>query len=214
MPSKFNIVLINMADGSVAGHGAGCGDIKRNSGSYADAPWGLSVATKHEAWVAYNSDFLAECYDDANHDEAAGVCHNAYTIHWLPCAAHVPEFNTSNTNPTSNTNNKENTAMNTNTNTNAFLADITTAREALVALKVKGERADMVNALLAADGDDARDAVVEGYAAGELRRGFRHFALVFEAKGEQDTADVFWALRDDIDEDDDTMFRVELAEAV
>lgn len=102
-------------------------------------------------------------------------------------------------------------------NTNAFLADITTAREALVALKVKGERADMVNALLTAESDDARDAVVEGYAAGELRRGLRHFALVFEAKADQETADIFWALRDDIDEDDDTMFRVEspeFAEAV
>lgn len=104
--------------------------------------------------------------------------------------------------------------MNTNTNTNAFLADLTAARDALVALKVKGERADMALALLNADSDDARDAVVEGYAAGELRRAFRHFALVFEGRNDQDTADVFWALRDDIDEDDDIMFRVEAAEAV
>jgi hypothetical protein len=103
--------------------------------------------------------------------------------------------------------------MNTITTTQ-FDVDLTVAREALVALKVKGERADMALALLNAGSADERDSVLEGYAAGELRRAFRHYALVFEGRGDQETADVFWALRDDIDEDDDTMFRVEPAEAM
>lgn len=112
---------------------------------------------------------------------------------------------------------KQEIIMNINTNTVAvstFAHDLAIAAAAVVSLKAKGDRADMVNALLTADGDDARDAVVEGYAAGELRRGLRHFALVFEGKAQQEIADAFWALRDDIDEDDDTMFRTELAEAV
>lgn len=208
MPAH-KITLINMADGSVAGHKAGCADIKRGAASHADRPWTFSVANKVEAWEAYNSDFFAECLSHEGCDESKAVCSNAYTIEWLPCAAHVPTFDSSTSSNNSNTNTKEITM-----NTNAFITDITTARNALVALKVKGERADMVNALLNAATDDERDAVVEGYAAGELRRGLRHFALVFEGKADQDMADVFWALRDDIDEDDDTMFRVELAEAV
>jgi hypothetical protein len=107
---------------------------------------------------------------------------------------------------------KQEIIMNTNTTTVAvstFDADLAIAAAAVVSLKVKGDRADMVNALLTAGSADERDAVIEGYAAGELRRGLRHFALVFEGKGEQEIADAFWALRDDIDEDDDTMFRVD-----
>lgn len=208
MPAvRHNITLINMLDGSVDGHKAGCADIKKAKGSYGDRPWTFYVSSKNDAWLSYNSDFYAECPSHDKCDEEQGRCDNAYDIHWLPCANEVPEFDTTTNN--SNTNNKEIT-MNTITTANLFDADITTAREALVALKVKGDRADMVNALLAADGADARDSVVESYAAGELRRGLRHFALVFEGRDDQTTADVFWALRDDIDEDDDTMFRVEV----
>lgn len=102
------------------------------------------------------------------------------------------------------------------TNINTFNTDLNTARETLASLNLKGDRPKMVAELLAAETDDAREAVVEKFGAGHLRRGLRQLARRFEGKAtpNQDLADVFWALRDDLDESDDTIFRVELDEAV
>lgn len=79
--THYQVVLMNMRDGSVQGHAHGCADLKRGQKFAADqdpeAAW--DVLTKAEAWVGYNSDFLAE-----------GGEENAYEIQWLPCAKHVP----------------------------------------------------------------------------------------------------------------------------
>lgn len=84
------IALVNMWDGSVQGHKAGCADLKRKAHLHGDEPWTFEVASKNEAWLNYNSDFLPECYDHSECDEANSRCANAYDIHWLPCADHVP----------------------------------------------------------------------------------------------------------------------------
>lgn len=93
--AQYNVALVNMTDGSVQGHKAGCADLKKhaNKRHFADEAWELEVSSKNEAWLNYNSDFLAECYthDDVC-DESKSVCANAYDIKWLPCANHVPEF--------------------------------------------------------------------------------------------------------------------------
>lgn len=101
--------------------------------------------------------------------------------------------------------------MSKNTTTNGFTADITTARLTLEGLNLKGERPAAVLAFLQAETDDERLAVVESRGAGMIRRGLRQIANRFERKGDQDLADVFWALRDDIDEEDDTVFVIEAA---
>lgn len=77
------IALVNLADGTVAGHKAGCSDLKRGKHGpkqQQDEPWEFEVETKAEAWYAYNSDFIAE-----------GGPENAYEIDWAPCTKRVPE---------------------------------------------------------------------------------------------------------------------------
>lgn len=90
----YQVVLMNMKDGSVQGHAAGCADLKRGVHKFAEpyqAEDGLwDVETKIDAWYAYNADFFAECYEHENCDETKGICANAYDIKWLPCANHVP----------------------------------------------------------------------------------------------------------------------------
>jgi hypothetical protein len=80
----FDVTLQNMSDGSVQGHRTGCADInkrRRNAKVQpGDEPWPLTVQHKHEAWVNYNSDFLAE-----------GPESGQYNIDWLPCADGVPQ---------------------------------------------------------------------------------------------------------------------------
>ncbi len=71
----FDITLINMADGSVAGHRAGCRDIKRNAKHV--STWTFEVSSKAEARAEYNTDF---------DEETDGW----YSIDWLPCADQVP----------------------------------------------------------------------------------------------------------------------------
>lgn len=81
--AKFDITLVNMTDGSVQGHRAGCADLTRKGRGkvrQANEPWTFSVADKHEAWAEYNSDFLAEGPESGN-----------YQIDWLPCAGDVPQ---------------------------------------------------------------------------------------------------------------------------
>jgi hypothetical protein len=79
--TTHSITLINMSDGSVAGHKAGCADIAKYVRKlFIDDPWTFEVSTKHEAWVNYNCDFLAE-------GEESGQ----YSIDWKACAKHVPQ---------------------------------------------------------------------------------------------------------------------------
>ena len=78
---SHNIALVNITDGTVHGHKAGCADLKRGTlRKHADQAWEFEVADKADAWFSYNSDFLAEGGED-----------NAYEIQWAPCAKHVPE---------------------------------------------------------------------------------------------------------------------------
>lgn len=79
-PKTFSVVTMNMRDGSVQGHAAGCADLKRGIKKFAEpsqAEYAETVETKAQAWENYNADFLAE---------GSG----AYEIDWLPCAKHVP----------------------------------------------------------------------------------------------------------------------------
>lgn len=47
--------------------------------------------------------------------------------------------------------------------------------------------------------DEEREDFTFTYTAGYVRRGFRQAARFIEKAGDQDLADVFWGLRDDID---------------
>lgn len=73
-----SIALVNMRDGSVQGHKAGCADLKRGARKFADEPWTFDVESKADARFNYNADF------DYDVD-------GWYEIEWLPCANHVPE---------------------------------------------------------------------------------------------------------------------------
>ena len=74
----FQIQLVNMIDGSVTGHKAGCADLKKlkRQGHYVIDP--MEFSSKREAWEDYNEDFLAEGED------------SAWPIDWKPCSDHVP----------------------------------------------------------------------------------------------------------------------------
>ena len=76
----FQVVTMNMKDGSVQGHAIGCRDLTRGKAKFAEpsqAEQPVDVETKADAYVEYNQDFLAE---------GSG----GYDIDWLPCAKHVP----------------------------------------------------------------------------------------------------------------------------
>jgi hypothetical protein len=78
---SHNIALVNITDGTVHGHKAGCADLTRGAlRRHADEAWTFEVEDKADAWFNYNSDFLSEGGED-----------NAYEIQWAPCAKHVPE---------------------------------------------------------------------------------------------------------------------------
>ena len=82
----FQVVTMNMRDGSVQGHIHGCADLKRGVKKFAEPSQAddfMDVETKADAWLDYNSDFLSEGGPD-----------NAYDIQWLPCAKAVPEGDT------------------------------------------------------------------------------------------------------------------------
>jgi hypothetical protein len=91
---------------------------------------------------------------------------------------------------------------------NGFEADLLAAREALAGLKGGSKRVATVEQFLAAKTDDERQAVVDGLNAGEVRRELRQVAIRMERAGKQEAAEVFLALRDDIDEDGD-VFRID-----
>lgn len=87
---------------------------------------------------------------------------------------------------------------------NTFNTDLAAARKAYSTLKrVKGQRQAAVRAFLDANDHQGREDAVEEHGAGFVRRGLREAAIYFEAHDNQDVADVFWALRDDIDLDGD-----------
>lgn len=104
-------------------------------------------------------------------------------------------------------------AANTNT-TFTFDADLARAREAYSTLKrVKGQRQAAVRAFLDAVDHAGRELAVEEWGAGFVRRGLREAAIFFDGHNDSETADVFWALRDDIDMDGE-VFHVEPASNV
>lgn len=96
---------------------------------------------------------------------------------------------------------------------NTFTNDLSVARKALEPLNLKGVRPAAVKAFLDAKTDDDREDAVSEHGAGMVRRGLRQLAQRFDRKGDEETADVFWALRDDIDEETGDVFRVEAADA-
>ena len=78
---SHSIAIVNLADGTVQAHKAGCADLSRGTlRRHASEAWNLEVDTRHEAWVEYNIDFLEE-----------GPESGQYEITWLPCAKHVPQ---------------------------------------------------------------------------------------------------------------------------
>lgn len=95
---------------------------------------------------------------------------------------------------------------------NQFQQDLNIAAETMAALNLKGVRPQAVVAFVTATSDEERLTVVESHGAGLIRRGLRQVARRMERKGNQDVADTFWALRDDIDEEDETVFQIEAAD--
>lgn len=82
----YQVVTMNMRDGSVQGHAHGCADLKRGRAKFAEPSQAddfMDVTTKADAWLDYNADFLAEGGED-----------NAWPIEWLPCASHIPAGDT------------------------------------------------------------------------------------------------------------------------
>lgn len=75
----YQVMVVNMRDGSVQVHGVGCADLKRSKSKFADEPTLWDCKDTADVWASYNSDFLAE-----------GGEENAYDLKWLPCASHVP----------------------------------------------------------------------------------------------------------------------------
>lgn len=92
-----------------------------------------------------------------------------------------------------------------NTNTNTFKSDVTAATKALESLNLKGTRPAAVRAFLAAQQGKSSIVPVDTLSAGTVRRGLRQLARRFDHQGDSAMADVFWALRDDIDESDDVV---------
>jgi hypothetical protein len=87
-----------------------------------------------------------------------------------------------------------------NTNTNTFQADVAISTKALEALNLKGTRPAAVRAFLAGQEGQSEVTPVDGLSAGTVRRGLRQLARRFDHQGDVETAEVFWALRDDVED--------------
>jgi hypothetical protein len=77
----MEIVMMNMPDGSVEGHRAGCADLKRHAHKFAEPDQAKDVwdyPDRAAARADYNADF---------DEETDGW----YDIRWMPCAAGLPE---------------------------------------------------------------------------------------------------------------------------
>lgn len=94
-----------------------------------------------------------------------------------------------------------NTATATATSTTEFVLDA--ARAAYGSLKRgKGQRPQATLAFLNATTDDERDAAIEQWGAGFVRRGLHEASVYFTRKGDTEVANAFEALRDSIEEDE------------
>lgn len=104
--------------------------------------------------------------------------------------------------------------------TNQFEQDKATALAFIEKMGWKSERIATAKAMVdPALTDDERDDILFTYDAGYVRRAFRQIALFIEKQSpakvgvanedeKQDLADVFWALRDDIEPYAGTWFRM------
>jgi hypothetical protein len=98
-------------------------------------------------------------------------------------------------------------AVNTTTTLDFLL---NAARDAFTGLRRgDGDRAQVLRDFLSAQTDDERDDVVALWGGEVLRRSLRVTAL--SLKKDEETANVFWTLRDMIDVEDDT-FNADLAD--
>lgn len=82
--------------------------------------------------------------------------------------------------------------------TTEFAFIVTAAKAAVESLNLKGSRSTAAIAFIEADDDFTREAVVESYGAGKVRRGLRQLA---RAQKDADVAGTFYAMRDLIDTD-------------
>jgi hypothetical protein len=75
----FQVAVMNMRDGSVQVHGAGCADLKR----------GKNFAEKYdgEVWDCIDREDIREAYNADFDEETEGW----YDMNWMPCASHVPD---------------------------------------------------------------------------------------------------------------------------
>jgi hypothetical protein len=76
----FQVAVMNMKDGSVQVHGAGCADLKR----------GKNFAEKFQAdevWDCIDREDIREAYNADFDEETDGW----YDMTWMPCASHVPD---------------------------------------------------------------------------------------------------------------------------
>ena len=89
---------------------------------------------------------------------------------------------------------------------NTLATDLATANKVMIATAPKAERLQVVALMVNPNTtDEEREDFTVTYTPGYVRRGFRQMALRLEKAGNQDVADVFWALRDDIDIYDGTV---------
>lgn len=75
----YQVTVMNMVDGSVQVHGAGCADLKR----------GKNFAEKYQAndvWDCKDREDIREAYNADFDEETDGW----YDMTWMPCASHVP----------------------------------------------------------------------------------------------------------------------------
>lgn len=73
----FKVQLVNMTNGSVTGHKAGCSDLKKLAQRHDVLPV-EETTSKLRTYLEYNADFIAE--NSGAHD-----------IDWKACANHVPD---------------------------------------------------------------------------------------------------------------------------
>jgi hypothetical protein len=100
------------------------------------------------------------------------------------------------------------TVMSVNT-VNNLTTDLARAHEIMVEVNPKAERLLVVKEFTAPETtDQEREDFTFTYTPGVVRRGFRQMALRMEKAGRTDDAEVFWALRDDIDPYDGWFTRV------
>lgn len=76
----FQVAVMNMRDGSVQVHGAGCADLKRGQAKFAEK------FQANEVWDCIDREDIREAYNADFDEETDGW----YDMTWMPCASHVP----------------------------------------------------------------------------------------------------------------------------